>query len=177
MRLQIILLLFLLSLGSFAQELPVPVIFEKDSLFSDTLPQYIYDNPFFTGVPSFNQLVPLPLADFSIDTGLAKRYHYFVSGINYYRLATGGLLSFYPGPLFSPFIRDGSVFSGADYKIGNKLLLGGFSYGGNSIFSAPFPNRGVNSYDFRGSTLFMEYNISKNFKIGTSVTVTRSPGF
>ena len=53
----------------------------------------------------------------------------------------------------------------------DKFKIGGFSYGANSVFSAPFPNQGLNNYDYRGATMFMQYKVSKNFKIETSVNV------
>ena len=76
----------------------------------------------------------------------------------------------------SPFYRNASVFSAASYKLGDKFTVGGFSFGANSIFTAPLPNQGMNYFDTYGSTLFMKYKVSKNFKIETRVTVTQGPG-
>jgi len=87
---------------------------------------------------------------------------------NYFSRFRYGYFGFSP----SPFIRDGTVFSAGEYQFSDKFKIGGYSYGANSVFSAPFPNQGLNdSYDFRGNTLFMQYKVSKNFKIETRVNV------
>jgi hypothetical protein len=164
------LLLIIFYRSASAQELLMPVIPENDSLISDTSRQYLYNNPLPAKLFSLNRIVQLQ--EFNFDFELAKRRNYFINNF-----PAGNFFAFSPGFAFSPFIRNGSVFSGANYKIGEKISLGGFSYGGNSIFTAPFPNQGADNFDFRGSTLFMEYKVSKNFKIGTSVSVTRSPGY
>lgn len=170
MRLYIILLLIIFYCSTSAQELLMPVIPENDSLISDTSRQYLYNNPVPAELFLLNRFVQLQ--DFNFDFELTKRRNYFINN-----LSAGNFFGFSPGVAFSPFISSGSVFSGANYKIGEKISLGGFSYGGNSIFTAPFPNQGPDNFDFRGSTLFMEYKVSENFKIGTSISVTRSPGY
>jgi len=71
----------------------------------------------------------------------------------------------------NPFARDAFVFNQAAYKISDRLSFGGNSFGVNSIFSAPLPNRGPNSYDFRGASMFMQYKISKNITVETRVSV------
>ncbi len=80
---------------------------------------------------------------------------------------------------FSPFYHNGMILSDAAYQMGDKFVLGGYSYGANSVFSAPFPNQGMNNYDTYGSTLFMQYKVSKKFKIETRVNVSQGnrPGF
>lgn len=84
--------------------------------------------------------------------------------------------------LISPFFYNGEVLSSEAYQIGNRLVFGGFSYGANSMMSAPLPNQTGRSFDTFGSTMFMQYKVSKNFKIETRVTVgqnqgPRPPGF
>lgn len=177
MKLRILLLLIIVYCGSTAQELLMPEVSENDSLISDTSRNYMYNNPLPAELLLYNHLNPVQLPDFNFDSELARRRNYFISEFNYNQFFTGSFFPFSPGLAFPPFIRNGTVFSGANYKINDRISLGGFSYGGNSIFSAPLPNRGIGNYDFRGSTFFMEYNVSRNFKIGTSVSVTRSPGF
>jgi len=165
------MLLFIVYCSSSAQELLMPVIPENDSLISDTSRHYLYNNLFPAEPFLSNRMVKLPDFDF---TG---RRDYFVSDFGSQRFITGNFFTFSPGFALMPFMSNGYVLSSANYRINDRFSMGGFSYGGNSIFTAPFPKGGVDNFDFRGSTLFMEYNVSKNFKIGTSVTVTRSPGF
>jgi len=79
----------------------------------------------------------------------------------------------------SPFYYNGQILSDAAYKIGDKFVVGGFSYGANSVFSSPLPHQNGSYFDTYGSTMFMQYKVSKNFKIETSISVNqnRGPGF
>ncbi len=122
----------------------------------------------------------LALPEFNLQEEYVKRYSLnldFVALGNYALtgISTGSMNSFY-----SPYYRNSTVLSSAAYKMGEKFTLGGFSYGANSMHSAPFPNKGANNFDAYGSTLFMEYKVSKNFKIETRVNVQQGghhPGF
>jgi hypothetical protein len=79
-----------------------------------------------------------------------------------------------PG-IFSPFWGSGSVFSEATYRVNGKFLFGGNSFGANSIFTAPISRPGTEQWEIRGASMFMEYKVSKNFRIGASVTVSENP--
>ena len=81
--------------------------------------------------------------------------------------------------VFSPVFGNVTVLSGATYKLNNKVNFGGYSFGANSILSAPLPNRRMSYFDTRGTTMFLQYNVSKNLKIETRVSVRQgyAPGF
>lgn len=81
---------------------------------------------------------------------------------------------FTPG-IFSPFPGPFSVFNEATYRINGKFLFGGNSFGANSIFTAPLSHPGAEQWEIRGASIFMEYKVSKNFRIGASVTVSDNP--
>lgn len=119
-------------------------------------------------------LEPLKLPDFDFKKELLKRYNFSVGEINTSNFSPLGL-----NYSFSPIFRNGAVFSAASYQLGEKFVFGGYSFGANSIFSAPFPNQQMNQFDTRGSTLYLQYKVSKNFKIETRVNVTQGagPGF
>jgi hypothetical protein len=101
-----------------------------------------------------------------------------------WRITTSPASSFFPAfaglspspGIFFPFGGTGSVFSEATFSLNNKLTIGGNSFGIRSPF-APLPGvSGTNRYDLRGATLFMEYKVNKNFRIGAGITVTDTPG-
>lgn len=125
--------------------------------------------------PEFMQIPALPEFDFNRvfekNTGVASFYTdvlpFSFSGYT----STPGIFS----P--SPFLMGGTVYSAARYRINDRFSFGGYSFGARSVFTAPLPNQGINSFDTRGSTLFMQYKVSKNFKIETRVSVTQGPGF
>ena len=119
----------------------------------------------------------LPEYDFMDEIQKSYTVGFDFSPVNNYIGISNGMTS----PLYSPYYRNGEVLSAAAYKLGNKLTLGGFSYGANSVFSAPYPSQGMNNnFDSYGSTLFMQYKVSKKFKIETRINVQqngRHPGF
>lgn len=122
----------------------------------------------------------IKLQDFDFTAEYINRYtlNLNVFPINNYTFS--GFSSGMTNSFHSPFYRNGTILSAAAYQLGDKFILGGFSYGANSISSAPFPNQGINNFDSYGSTLFLQYKVSKNFKIETRVNVIQGgqhPGF
>jgi len=78
--------------------------------------------------------------------------------------------------IISPFYNNGTILSSQAVQLNDKLVIGGYSYGANSIFSAPLPNQHSSYFDTYGSTMFMQYKVSKNFKIETRVSVGQRQG-
>ncbi|WP_340113854.1 hypothetical protein [Maribellus mangrovi] len=78
--------------------------------------------------------------------------------------------------IVSPFYTNAQIFGGSSTKLNDKFTIGGFSYGANSIFSAPMPNQHNSYFDTYGSTMFMQYKVSKNLKIETRVSVGQQQG-
>jgi hypothetical protein len=78
--------------------------------------------------------------------------------------------------LNSPYFPfSGTVFNQAIYQATDKLKIGGNSFGINSFLHGPLPAIGPGKYDFRGMSVFMEYKINKNFRIGGSISVAGNP--
>jgi hypothetical protein len=80
----------------------------------------------------------------------------------------------------SPFIStrfpfSGTVFNQAVYQATDRFKIGGNSFGINSLLHAPLPGSGTGNFDYRGMSLFMEYKVSKNFRIGGSISVAGNP--
>lgn len=78
--------------------------------------------------------------------------------------------------MVSPFYTNAQIFGGSSTKLNDKITIGGFSYGANSIFSSPIPNQHNSYLDTYGSTMFMQYKVSKNIKIETRVSVGQQQG-
>lgn len=81
------------------------------------------------------------------------------------------------GNLFTaglPFFHSGTIFHQASIRLGDKIMLGGNSFGLNSIMHAPLPHPGVNQWDTRGASMFMQYKVNKNFRIETRISVTNN---
>lgn len=72
----------------------------------------------------------------------------------------------------SPFYANGVVFNQAEYKMNNRFSFGGNSFGAQTIFDMPQMNPAIQNMSTKGASMFMQYKVSKNFKIETRVSVT-----
>jgi hypothetical protein len=147
----------------------MPELPEQDSMELEAERSLLY-RQFLAGISPIGDLMePVTLPDFSFNDALAQRWNYNLTNNSFNPLLFNGFSGISP----LPYLRNGTIFSEGSYQLNEKFRLGGYSFGGNSIFSAPFPNQNRNNYDFRGSTLFMEYKVSDKFKIQTSVSVSQ----
>ncbi len=170
-------ILFLIcSLGAGGQELVLPELEENDSLQLKMERDLMYRQLMTGSVVGGDLALPFQMPEIDFNAGIAKRWSFDSSELFSNQLQVNEYFSPYPGLAASPFLRNGSVFSSAAYKINDRFTMGGYSFGANSVFTAPLPNQGLNNYDVRGSTMFMQYKVSKNFKIETRVNVTQRPG-
>lgn len=175
---QFFLIVFVIyQCNSFAQEPLMPMLPEKDSVELAVERQLMYYQLLSGTLPLEGLLEPIRLPEFSFQDEMLKRRNIeFYSGdinFNAFNFTMPGYFSLG----LSPFLRNETVFSAAAYQLNNRFTLGGYSFGANSVFTAPFPSQGMNNFDVRGSTLFLKYNVSKNFKIETRVNVTQGPRF
>ena len=167
--------------GSFAQQGLQMEITEQDSVQMKLQRQMEYrklisGNTFATNLLDEN--FKLPKIDYLAEFHKNYTINLAFSPINNYSF--GGISNVTMAPNYSPFYSNWNVLSAASYKIGDKFLLGGYSYGTNSIFGAPALNNGMNNFDNYGSTLILQYKVSKNFKIETQINVQQNrqrPGF
>lgn len=173
-----IFLIFLsvLVLNVYAQEPLMPLMPEKDSVALAAERQLIYYQMLSGTLDLGEWAEPVKLPDFGTFFKASQSSSFYMPEGTLFHI-TDGFSPYRYGFGFSPFLRDETVFSGSVIKLNEKFTLGGYSFGANSVFSAPFPSRGLNNFDLRGSTLFLKYNVSKNFKIETRVNVTHGPGF
>jgi hypothetical protein len=130
-----------------------------------------------------NDLFPetVKLSGFDLNTEFAKMYSLNLNLYNFNNMFNSGFSTGMMNPFYSPFYQNGMVLSEGAYKFSDKFTFGGFSYGSNSMMSGPpMPTPGMDKFDRYGSTLFMQYKVSKNFKIETRFNVSqggRYPGF
>lgn len=169
------MLLILAGASARAQEKLMPVmVMPKEDSTQILQERQILFNQLISGKLENNELFDIPqLPKFDFKAAVNQRFSINPSGM----LHTATYSGIIPGlfPVF-PFLRSGSVFSAASYQLNDKFTVGGYSFGANSIFSAPMPNQRMNKFDTQGSTFFMQYKVSKNFKIETRVSVTQGPG-
>jgi hypothetical protein len=169
----ITLIIIFFTLGVVAQEPLMPELPEQDSELLET-EQEIVPGPLLPVIsPLSNGLQPMKLPEFNFNDAVLQRWNYDISGYSFNSRMTTGFHHGYYNIIPVPFVQSGTIFSQGSYQINDKFKVGGYSFGANSIFSAPLPNQNLNNFDFRGSTLFMEYKVSDKFKIETRVSVSQ----
>ena len=154
----------------------MPELPEKDSLALESERQFLYRQLLSGSPPAGNLTEPVALPGFDLDAELTKRWTYGLPESAMDSRYVSGWMPDYFVFGASPFLRDETVFSSAVYRYNDRLSIGGHSFGANSVFTAPFPGQGLNHYNIRGSSLFMQYKVSKNIQIETRVNVIQGPG-
>ncbi len=169
-----VILFFILGYSTklFGQGLMEPPLIEPDSsmLYNEVLPNQGFTFPLLPNSFLFPleeiQNVKIPTFDFN-------DYLFGKWKADYSYSFQPGNIGFNNHPGFiNLFIHSGTVFNQSAYKLSDKFTLGGNSFAGKSIFSTPLPNVMNKNYDFRGASMFLQYKVSKNFKIETRVSVT-----
>jgi hypothetical protein len=177
LKLLFVLLFTFLAVNVFAQEPLMPVIAENDSAAVAAERQLMYYQLLSGTLPLGEFMEPDQLPGFNFQHEMTKRWSFALPENTFSVFSFHGFNPGYVGNGLSPFLQNETVFSGSEYRVNDRFTLGGYSFGANSVFTAPFPNQGMNNFDVRGNTLFLKYNVSKNFKIETRVNVTRSPEY
>lgn len=73
---------------------------------------------------------------------------------------------------YSPFFSSGKIFNQATYRVNDRFSFGGNSFGAQSVFDQPALNPAIQNMSTKGASMFMQYKVSKNFKIETRVSVS-----
>ncbi|QIA07986.1 hypothetical protein [Draconibacterium halophilum] len=178
MRSVLILILLFFGMQAFAQQGLQMDFGEVDSSEVLLQRQVEYYN-FINGGLNVNPLQPeLQLPEFNLEHVYHSRY---TLSINMFPQFNSTSFSLRSTDFISPFFYNAEMLSSAAYQLGDKFMIGGFSYGANSVLSAPLPNQNSSYFDAYGSTMFMQYKVSKKFKIETSISIQQNrqgpPGF
>lgn len=131
------------------------------------------------GGTNTNSLLPeLQLPEFNVNQFYQSRYTLSFATFPQFNYTS---LSFHGSAITSPRFYNAKILSSAAFELSDKFIFGGYSYGANLINSTALPNHNSGNFDAYGSTLFMQYKVSKKFKIETSVSIQQNrqgpPGF
>lgn len=172
----ILTILTLAFFSAAAQEPLMPLMPELDSTQMELERRILY-RQLLSGTLQTGGMLEIPeFRRIDFNSNIRQPYNFQPEKASFSSFTFDGFSPGMHGFTPSPFIRNGAVFSSASYRISDKFTMGGYSFGANSVFTAPFPNQGFNKFDTRGSTLFMQYKVSKSIKIETRVNVTQGPG-
>ena len=155
--------------------------YAQEEIFLDTIPKIkegesvkelnlerplLFENSFSMGEINlldksmFNQ--PL-LPDYNKNLDFKKYLNYSKSSTESFSTA---------GYIISPFYTNGTIFNQSTYRLSDRVSFGGNSFGTQSVFDAPRMNSSINDMSTKGASMFMQYKVSKNFKVETRVSVT-----
>lgn len=166
-------LLLLVAVSGFAQQGIIMKPLETDSAQMELERQMEY-RQLISGSQTGSLLtekIALPGFNDLLTANNRYAFNFDFSAIN--NFAFTGISTGTGSAFYNPYFHNGVVLSEGAYKLGDKFTFGGFSYGANTVFSAPLPNQSSGSFDSYGSTLFMQYNVSKKVKIQTRVNVSQ----
>lgn len=76
------------------------------------------------------------------------------------------------GTSFNPIYPFGRVFNQSAYRLNDRLLIGGNSFGAQSIFDQPKLNSSIQDMSIKGASMFMQYKVSDHFKVETRVSIS-----
>ncbi|MDX8339974.1 hypothetical protein SLH46_12310 [Draconibacterium sp. IB214405] len=172
MRSFFIIFLLLFAVQSIAQQGLQMDFGEVDSTEVIQQRQLEYYNFINGGVANDLLLSDLELPDLDFYEAYRNRYTLHLS-LNPNNILTSGFSFNGDGMITTPFYN-AEMLSSAAYKLGDKFVVGGFSYGANSALSAPLPNQNSSYFDAYGSTMFFQYKVSKKFKIETSINIQQN---
>lgn len=178
MRSSFIIFFMFFCVHSFAQQGLQMDFGEVDSSEVLLQRQIEYYNLINGGMDAGNLMEELQLPEFNMNQFYQSRYTLALAAfpnLNYTSL------SFHGSDIVSPYYYNAEMLSSAAFELGDKFVIGGYSYGANLINSAPLPNQNMGYFDAYGSTMFMQYKVSKKFKIETSISIQQNrqgpPGF
>ena len=78
----------------------------------------------------------------------------------------------FTGPLFNPVFPNGYVFNQSAYRLNDRFLLGGNTFGAQSVFDQPKLNSAIQDMSIRGAGMFMQYKVNDHFKVETRISIS-----
>lgn len=76
------------------------------------------------------------------------------------------------GSAFHPVFPFGQVFSQSAYRLNDRLVVGGNSFGAQSVFDLPQLNPTIHDMSIKGGSMFIEYKVNDRFKVQTRIGIS-----
>ena len=76
------------------------------------------------------------------------------------------------GASFNPVFPFGHVFNQGSYQLNDRLLIGGNSFGAQSVFDQPKLNSTIQEMSIKGASMFMQYKVNDHFKVETRISIS-----
>lgn len=66
----------------------------------------------------------------------------------------------------------GQVFNQSAYRFNDRLVIGGNSFGAQSVFDRPTLNSTIQDMSIKGASMFIEYKVNDRFKVQTRIGIS-----
>ena len=73
---------------------------------------------------------------------------------------------------FNPVFPFGHVFNQNAYRLNDRFVIGGNTFGTQSVFDRPKMNAAIQDMSIRGSSMFMQYKVNDHFKVETRISIS-----
>ncbi len=171
----LLILFFAMSLGSYAQQGLVMDFGEIDSS-EMRLQRNLEYYQLISGSPDGSFLIQdIDLPNLNLQQEFQKRYSVNFEFLSVDNIISTGISSRH-FMANSPLSFNGTIFSEQAFQVNDKLIIGGYSYGALPIVGAQNPSPNQSYFGTYGSTMFMQYKVSKNISIETSISVGQQQG-
>jgi len=77
--------------------------------------------------------------------------------------------------IFSPYFTNGKIHNQAAYRLNDRFLVGGNSFGARSVFDPPRINSSIQDMNMKGASMFLQYKVSKSVKVEGRVSISNNP--
>ena len=78
----------------------------------------------------------------------------------------------FTGSSFYPVFPFGQVFNQSSYRLNDHFLIGGNSFGTQSVFDRPKMNGTIQNMSIKGASMFMQYKVTDHFKVETRISIS-----
>lgn len=78
----------------------------------------------------------------------------------------------FTGSAFNPVFPTGIVFNQSSYQLNDRFLIGGNSFGVQSVFDRPLMNSTIREMSIKGASMFMQYKVNDHFKVETRISIS-----
>lgn len=76
------------------------------------------------------------------------------------------------GSAFHQVFPFGQVFNQSSYRLNDRIVVGGNSFGAQSVFDLPQLNSTIQDMSIKGASMFIEYKVNDRFKVQTRIGIS-----
>ena len=73
---------------------------------------------------------------------------------------------------FNPVFPFGRVFNQSAYQLNDRIIMGGNSYGAQSVFDRSKINSTIQDMSIKSASMFMQYKVTDHFKVQTRISIS-----